>query len=36
MITRCTDRRGFTLMLIGFLLTVGVRVMIGEAHAPGI
>lgn len=33
MITRCAHRGGFVVMVTGFLLTVVVRVVIGEAHS---
>jgi zinc transporter ZupT len=33
MISRCASRRGFLLMLAGFLMTVLVRFVIGEAHS---
>ena len=35
MITRCTNRKGFVLMLAGFVLTLIVRILMGEAHAEG-
>jgi hypothetical protein len=35
MITRCSTRRGFAVMLAGFLLTALVRYLIGEAHKLG-
>lgn len=33
MIRRCANRSGFLLMIVGFILTLLVRVLIGEAHA---
>jgi hypothetical protein len=33
LIVQCRRHAGFVAMVVGFVLTVGVRFMIGEAHA---